>query len=91
MHNLTMRYVSGNLAPNDPLRDAFGGSSSSSDLSDVCLVSALRSLDVPVPYTTSGPFRALAAADLVVLRSVPWPRLRLLPCQGSSALTALWA
>ncbi len=42
--------------------DAVGGSAEAAgagEFSDVCLVTACRNLGVPVPYTTSGPFRAL--------------------------------
>ena len=69
MHDITMRFENGHMAPDDPLRDVLGGSSSTciagphacgeQDLSppqafrDVCLVTSLRALGVPVPYTAS--------------------------------------
>ena len=42
-------------------KDRLGGAShESTGLTDVCLITSLRSLGVPVDYTHSGPFRALA-------------------------------
>jgi hypothetical protein len=56
-YNLQMRIANRNVWPGE---DPFGGAGETSDgFVDVCLVTALRSLGVPVPYTGSGPFRAL--------------------------------
>ena len=58
--------------------DVLGGVGEGHGLSHVCLVDSLRSLGIDVPYTTSGPFRALSLGNMFLsefgkqLRSVPF-------------------
>ena len=46
--------------------DPFGGGKDFNGYSNVCLVSSLRALGAEVPYTSSGPFRALNHGNLML-------------------------
>ena len=54
-HNVYTRFINGKMFPGDPLRDRFGGASSSSDMPDmhgfnnVCLITAFRNAGIPWP------------------------------------------
>ena len=60
------RFINGKMFPGDPLRDRFGGASSSSDMPDmhgfnnVCLITAFRNAGIPAPDSAHGPFAAIA-------------------------------
>ena len=65
-HNLTARYRNGNMHPNDPNRDLFGGSDTQATFQHTCLFTALSCLGEDVRPTQSGPFRALAHGNPVL-------------------------
>ena len=51
---------SGPSSAKGPVRGALSGERVSHDFADVCLVDSLRALGADVPYSSSGPFRAIA-------------------------------
>ncbi len=65
-YNLRTRFANGRLHPDDPLRDLLGGSgvelpeTTGQSFRDVCLITSLRNLGVPLKYSKDGPFRALS-------------------------------